>query len=462
MTVKLEFDRGTLVVNGYEDNLEDFEHFQFDNRTLNWRAPAMAYRDIVYHLFSGKYDYRDTARSYSKLNLSLMKPITPRPHQKSAMEAWLGGGKRGVVSLPTGAGKTILAVLLIAEVSRPTLVVVPTIDLLNQWKLILENFFECPVGALGGGHRDLQNLTVSTYDSAQMYIEKIGDKFGFIIFDECHHLPAEQYQYIARSSIAPFRLGLSATVERPDGKEEIIYELLGDKVYEGQISDMVSNVLAPYDVICVQVPLSEEDQLRYKEARAVYTGFIKKNRIMMSGPGGWQEFIRKSASLPGGRDAMRAYREQKQISLSSEEKLKELWKILCEHRNERVIIFTNDNALAYKIGKTFFVPVLTHHTKPNERKKMLASFKSGDISFLATSKVLNEGVDVPEASVGVVVSGSSGVREHVQRLGRILRHKEGKRAVLYEIVSKDTAEQYVNKRRRRHHAYQGFTKVHNS
>ena len=138
-----------------------------------------------------------------------------------------------------------------------------------------------------------------------MYIEKIGDKFGFIIFDECHHLPAEQYQYIARSSIAPFRLGLSATVERPDGKEEIIYELLGDKVYEGQISDMVSNVLAPYDVICVQVPLSEEDQLRYKEARAVYTGFIKKNRIMMSGPGGWQEFIRKSASLPGGRDAMR-------------------------------------------------------------------------------------------------------------------------------------------------------------
>ena len=124
-----------------------------------------------------------------------------------------------------------------------------------------------------------------------MYIEKIGDKFGFIIFDECHHLPAEQYQYIARSSIAPFRLGLSATVERPDGKEEIIYELLGDKVYEGQISDMVSNVLAPYDVICVQVPLSEEDQLRYKEARAVYTGFIKKNRIMMSGPGGWQSSL---------------------------------------------------------------------------------------------------------------------------------------------------------------------------
>ena len=92
-----------------------------------------------------------------------------------------------VVSLPTGAGKTILAVLLIAEISRPTLVIVPTIDLLNQWKLILENFFECSVGALGGGQRDLQQLTVSTYDSAQMYIDRMGDKFGFIVFDECHH-----------------------------------------------------------------------------------------------------------------------------------------------------------------------------------------------------------------------------------------------------------------------------------
>ena len=378
------------------------------------------------------------------------------------MEAWIEAGKKGVVSLPTGAGKTILAVMLIAEVSRPTLVVVPTIDLLNQWKAILESFFSVKVGALGGGHRDICELTVSTYDSAQMYIDRMGDKFGFIVFDECHHLPAEQYQYIAKSSIAPFRLGLSATVERPDGKEEVIYDLLGEKVYEGHISDMVSNVLSPYDVVCVEVPLSEEDQFKYKEARSIYTGFIKKNRIMMSGPGGWQEFIRKSATLPGGKEAMRAYREQKQISLSSEEKLKELWKILCSHRNERIIVFTNDNALAYKIGKTFFLPVLTHHTKPAERKRMLEKFKSGEIGFLVTSKVLNEGVDVPEASIGVVVSGSSGVREHVQRLGRILRHKEGKRAVLYEIVSKDTAEQYVNKRRRQHHAYQGFTKVHNS
>ena len=101
------------------------------------------------------------------------------------------------------------------------------------------------------------------------------------------------------------------------------------------------------------------------------------------------------------------------------------------------------------------MPVLTHHTKPAERANILVSFKRGEVTVIATSKVLNEGVDVPEASVGVVLSGSGTVREHVQRLGRILRHKEGKSAVLYEIISRGTSETYVNQRRRQHYAYQG-------
>ena len=85
---------------------------------------------------------------------------------------------------------------------------------------------------------------------------------------------------------------------------------------------------------------------------------------------------------------------------------------------------------------------------------MLSDFRSGDISILITSNVLNEGVDVPEASVGIVVSGSGSVREHVQRLGRILRHKEGKVAKLYELISQGTNEKFVKDRRRQHHAYQ--------
>ena len=98
-------------------------------------------------------------------------------------------------------------------------------------------------------------------------------------------------------------------------------------------------------------------------------------------------------------------------------------------------------------------PVLTHHTKVVERKEMLDFFRNGKYPVLISSKVLNEGVDVPEASVGIIVSGSGSIREHVQRLGRILRAGEGKQALLYELISAGTSEESVSQRRREHRAY---------
>ena len=98
--------------------------------------------------------------------------------------------------------------------------------------------------------------------------------------------------------------------------------------------------------------------------------------------------------------------------------------------------------------------MITHKTRPPERKEFLDRFRSGEYRVLVTSKVLNEGVDVPEAAVGIVVSGSGSSREHVQRLGRILRASEGKRAELYELVSEGTSEMGVSERRRKHRAYE--------
>ena len=128
--------------------------------------------------------------------------------------------------------------------------------------------------------------------------------------------------------------------------------------------------------------------------------------------------------------------------------------MLQEHHGERVLIFTADNQTAYEIGQRFVLPVITHHTKIAERRELLGAFRAGELPVLVTSKVLNEGVDVPEASVGIVVSGSGSIREHVQRLGRILRPVAGKQAVLYELISADTAECYVSNRRRQHRAYE--------
>jgi superfamily II DNA or RNA helicase len=127
---------------------------------------------------------------------------------------------------------------------------------------------------------------------------------------------------------------------------------------------------------------------------------------------------------------------------------------LQKHAGDRVLVFTADNDTAYELGRRFLLPVLTHQTRVQERKAFLDAFREGVYPVLVTSRVLNEGIDVPEANVGIVVSGTGSTREHVQRLGRILRPGRGKQAVLYELVSGGTSESYVSERRRQHRAYQ--------
>ncbi|MDP7253223.1 MAG: helicase-related protein, partial [Planctomycetota bacterium] len=151
--------------------------------------------------------------------------------------------------------------------------------------------------------------------------------------------------------------------------------------------------------------------------------------------------------------AFLAYRNQKSIAQASGAKIRELEDLLARHRFDRVIIFTSDNKTVYKISRKFLIPAITHQTKVKERHEILQRFNAGDYPFLVTSKVLNEGVDVPAANVAIVLSGSGSVREHVQRLGRILRRAQDKHALLYEVVAEDTAEEYVSSRRRQHSAY---------
>lgn len=455
MPLTLKFESGTILLSGgSESSGWEAYHLTWDRRSLQWRAPAVKYRDVVMALKGAGIVFADAARNYESRPFTLVKTLQPRLHQQQALDAWLVGGGRGVVSLPTGAGKTVLAVLMIAKIQRSALVVVPTIDLVRQWQSVLCDYFGEAIGALGGGSKEILPLTVATYDSALLFIESIGNRFGCIIFDECHHLPAPQNQNIALGSLAPFRLGLSATVERADGKESFIFDNVGPLLYEARIHEMDENILSAYDVVTIKVPLNAEERQAYDHARQTYLGFVKRYGINFNSPRGWLDFVIKSSRLPGGKQAMQAYRFQKKLAQTAAGKFTELWDILSNHDQDQVIVFTDDNALAYRIGREFVLPVLTHQTKLAERKFLLDAFRSQELRVLVTSKVLNEGVDVPNASIGIVVSGSGGVREHVQRLGRILRHQPGKRAVLYELISEKTSEQNVNQRRRQHHAYE--------
>ena len=452
--VILRFEHGTLVATGPSEQLSLLEpYLKFDPRTGAHRALANRYRDIVLTLRRGDVSYEDRARSFEPTPWTLAQEIRPFPHQTEALDAWVAGQKRGIVELPTGAGKTFLAVLAIAEVGRPTLVVVPTIDLMVQWKRVLAEQLAVPIGLVGGGEKDRQAITVTTYDSAQVHTEFWGDRFGFLVCDECHHLPAPAYRFIAEGSLAPFRLGLTATLQRADGGEAVAEALLGPCVYRVSIEELEGDYLAPYEVRTVPVSLTEDEQARYESARGQYLTFLRSTGIVLSHPGGWARFIARCHQSDEGRAAFAAYRVQKRIALTSEGKLDALWRIIAEHKDDRILVFTEDNETVHALSRRFLFPTITHRTRPAERVDLLRAFAEGTMPVLLTSKVLNEGVDVPEANVGVVLSGSGSVREHVQRLGRILRKRPDKRAILYEVHSEVAAEANLRERRRQHEAY---------
>ena len=146
---------------------------------------------------------------------------------------------------------------------------------------------------------------------------------------------------------------------------------------------------------------------------------------------------------------MLALNRSKTVALEAEAKLDLLESLLKQHRKDRVLIFTGSNRLVYHISTRHLLPAITHQTKTKERKRILERFNAGEYPAIVTSKVLNEGINVPEANIGIILGGSGSTREYTQRLGRILRKSEGKYAILYEVVTKDTLEKGVSQRRRR-------------
>jgi superfamily II DNA or RNA helicase len=471
--LSLEFDRGTLLLRPADDGRQGERSEKpdpsrlndglpvdlgrlgavFDRRVGQWRAPAAAYRELVLALRAAAVEHDDGARDYQPLELASRVVREPFPHQSEAVEAWWQAGRRGVVVLPTGSGKTFMAQLAMERLGRPALVVTPTLDLMQQWYGVLSTAFEVEVGLIGGGYYDPRPLTVTTYDSAYLHMERLGNRWALLVFDECHHLPGPSYSLAAQCSIAPFRLGLTATPEREDGAEVRLAELIGPQVYRREIKELAGRYLADYETVELRVRLAPEERERYRRSREIYRAFVSSRRIPLGSPGGWSRFLSLTSQSEEGRRAFLAYREQKTISQASDAKLRLLERLLAHHRGDRMLIFTSDNETVYRISRRFLIPAITHQTKVKERHDTLTRFNQGDYPFLVTSKVLNEGVDVPAANVGVVLSGSGSVREHVQRLGRILRRAQGKRAVLYEVVAEDTSEEFVSSRRRRHSAY---------
>lgn len=449
-TPRLTFDRGTLILHPPPRGKRWIDFATWDDRIERFRIPAYHYRALIEALRDSQTPIEDCVPDFETLTLKSQRSLTPYAHQQAALNAWQAQGWRGVVVLPTAAGKTYVAQLAIEATPRSTLITVPTLDLMHQWYQQLTTAFpDVEVGLLGGGSRDRTPILVATYDSAAIHAETLGNRYGLLICDECHHLPSDFNRVIAEYAIAPYRLGLTATPDRADGRHADLTPLLGPIVYHQRPEDLAGKTLAPYEVVQIKVPLSADERSRYDHLIQQRNEFLQRANIWLGSLDGWQRFVQASAQSAAGRRAMLAHRESKAIALGTEGKLRILTDLLAQHHPERTLIFTNDNATVYRISQDFLIPAITHQTPVKERHAVLERFRQGDYPTLVVSHVLNEGVDVPDARIAILLSGTGSTREYIQRLGRILRKGSGqKQAILYEVIAEETSEEGVSRRRR--------------
>lgn len=441
---RLRYDRGTLLLEGEVGT----PYGRWDPRVGAFRAMALYYPELLEYLHRSRLPVRDEAADPLPTP-PLTSDVELRSYQQAALEAWLDAGCRGVIELPTGAGKTYIALKAMERLNVATLVVVPTLDLVDQWRRQLEACFHVEVGVVGGGEVAVKPVTVATYDSAYLRGEHLGNRFLFLVFDEVHHLPAPSYQQIAEMYLAPHRLGLTATYEREDGAHLELPRLLGGRVYRLGVDALTGQHLAPYTLETLFVDLTPEERAIYQRAYGLFTGYVKRKNLRLRGPRDFQRFILSTGSDPDARRALLARNQALNIALNAQAKLEVLADLLTAYAEEKALIFTRHNRLVYRISRRFLIPAITYQTPKEERKTLLEAFRTGGYRVLVTSQVLDEGIDVPDASMAFIISGTGSSREYIQRLGRILRKQQGKTAKLFELVTRDTLESRISRRRHR-------------
>lgn len=437
--MRMNFSRGSLLIDSIDKEVPDW--IQYDSRIGSYRTLAFRYKEIK-ELFP---DIEDHVFGDDTVNVSHDEKL--RSYQRKAIEVWTKNNYGGVVVLPTAAGKTHIGIEAIGILKTTALVVAPTIELVQQWRKRLEDAFHVKIGQIGGGIKEIENISVATYDSAYLMAESLGNRFKLLVADEVHHMASERYLEIGKMYASPYRIGLTATFERVDMLHEDLEKYMGGKIFELGY-DELSEYLSNYEIIRIPVELEQEEEEEYERNHEIFVSYLRRHRITMKGPWDFQKFIMSSWN-PEGREALTAWRKARKVAFNARVKKDIVRYVMNKHRGEKTLIFSDDTESAYMISKEFLIPCITYLTPGPERKMYLDMFRNGEVRALTTSRVLDEGIDVPDASVGIVLSGSGSSRQFRQRLGRILRPSQGKRAVMYEIVARGTSEYGTSRRRRK-------------
>lgn len=450
-SLSLTFDRGSLRLDAPVGTRVP-SYLVWDDRVAAWRTAAVNLARLREDAARYRLELDDTSERF--FDPPPIRPTLPplRGDQLAAIEAWERAGGRGVIVKPTGTGKTEIALSIVARHAAPALVVAPLRDLMYQWQRRIRQGLGFDAGILGDGRREIWPITVTTYESAYIHMKEIGNRYRLVVYDEAHHLPGPTRHESALDCLAPLRLGLTATPARGDGREHLLRELIGPTVYEEDVASARGRTLADYAIIRVPIHLGEAEQAELDDLSRQIRRFVALRR-REEGSFDWTELARRSRTDAEAREILRRWRRKLQIVHRSAEKLRVLEDIFRLHPGEQCVIFTASNRMALDVSARFLVPALTSHSDKHERNAVLDGFARGTLRAIAACEVLNEGWDAPAVKVGVVLGGEKGVREAVQRLGRLLRRSGDRGARLYEVVVQETADVTRARRRGRTDAY---------
>lgn len=454
---RLTFSGGTLLLTGLSSPMIR-RHPElmamgaaWDQRESAWRFDALHHQAVQSLLQQQHIPVEDAVLEETPIQWPCDQMPELREEQTQAVRAWAVHGQ-GVIVMPTGTGKTEVALAIMAQTSVSTLVVAPVRDLMYQWHRRILTRLGYDAGVIGDNVFRVRPVSVTTYDSAYLHMDRLGNRFALVIFDECHHLPGPQRRDAARMSAARYRLGLTATPQRSDGLQRDLSWLIGPTVYELPLSAAAGRTLADYDVVRIPVYLSPDEQARYNRYSDIVRRYVNQQR-QENPEFTWKDLCAQTATTPAARSAMKAFRARQAIEDRATEKLRVVEDLFRLHVGEPCLIFAGSNSMAREVSRRFLVPCLLNHCGKKERLEILEGLADGTYPALVANQVLDEGVDLPAVKVAMVIGGTSSSRQAKQRLGRILRRQGERRARLYEIVCVDTRDEKRSRVRRRSDAY---------
>jgi superfamily II DNA or RNA helicase len=436
--MKLVFDRGTLVLHGNPADAGSLPGVLWDPRIKAWRAPACYYAMLCQEISRRYPGFHNEARP--KLIDAPPIPFPElRPYQSAAVASWEFADKRGIIALPTGSGKTRTAIAAISKTHLRTLCLVPTRALMGQWVKILSDATLGSIGEYGDGRRVEQPITVATFASALRNMETLGNRFDLLVIDEVHHFGGGAGDEILEMSTAAARLGLSATPPEDEVRRSRLHALIGPEVYRASVEELAGRYLASFQLITISIGLTPLESQAYKTEMSIFRPVCRA--FFDAAPGAsWSDFVISAGRSDAGRRALAAWRRSHSIVRYNAEKRRIVNDLLLQHYNSRTLIFAADNDTAYSVAREHIVQPITCDIGKKERARALQRFSTGELRILVSARVLNEGIDVPAADVAIIVGGSQGSREYIQRVGRVLRPSEGKKAIIYDLVTRDTFE----------------------